>query len=178
MRRVLGALVVLGLSAGPAAAQEIKIPIDIDKLAAKAIDTVNVTVDGALLQLASKFLSADDPDQKAAKALISKLKGIYVRNLVFANPGEYADADLDGLRRQLKSPAWTPMANVRSTSSGENVDVFIRMEKDQIAGLVVIAAQPKNLTIVNIVGTIDLDQLASLGGHFGIPKIEGPKKDE
>ena len=46
------------------------------------------------------------------------------------------------------------------------------MEKNQIAGLVVIAAQLKELTFVNIVGPIDLDQLSSLSGQFGIPKVD------
>ena len=36
----------------------------------------------------------------------------------------------------------------------------------------IIAAQPKELTVVNIVGSIDLDQLSKLGGQFGIPKID------
>jgi hypothetical protein len=50
--------------------------------------------------------------------------------------------------------------------------------KDRIAGLVVIAAEAKELTIVNIVGPIDLDQLSRLGGQFGIPKVDlkGPEK--
>jgi hypothetical protein len=69
------------------------------------------------------------------------------------------------------------MVNVTSRT-GDNVDVFFKMEKDRIAGLVVIAAQPRELTVVNIVGPIDLDQLSSLGGQFGIPKVElkGPQK--
>jgi len=36
----------------------------------------------------------------------------------------------------------------------------------------VIAAQATQLTFVNIVGPIDLDQLAALGGHFGVPELE------
>lgn len=52
------------------------------------------------------------------------------------------------------------------------------MDKGKIAGLVVIAAEPREFTIVNIVGPIDLDQLSSLGGQFGIPKVDlkGPQK--
>lgn len=167
------------LSAGAVQAQDVTIPVNIEKLAAKAVDTVNVTVDGALLQLAGKFLSQDDPEQKAVKGLIGNLKGIYVRSFEFANAGEYADADVEALRRQLKTPTWSPMVNVRSARDGENVDVFLKMEKEKIAGLVVIAAEPKQLTIVNIVGPIDLDQLASLGGQFGIPKVkvEPPRKE-
>jgi hypothetical protein len=70
------------------------------------------------------------------------------------------------------------VVGVRSSRGGEDVDVFLKMEKDRIAGLVVIAAQATQLTFVNIVGPIDLEQLSSLGGQFGIPKleVERPKK--
>ena len=38
-------------------------------------------------------------------------------------------------------------------------------------GLVILAAQPKQLTIVNIVGSIDLAKLAQLQGQFGVPNV-------
>ena len=41
-------------------AQDVKIPERIEQLAAKAKETVNVTLDGPLLQLASQFLSSKD----------------------------------------------------------------------------------------------------------------------
>jgi len=31
------------------------------------------------------------------------------------------------------------------------------------------------LTVVNIVGPVDLDALADLSGHFNIPKLEKPQ---
>ena len=69
---------LLPTAASAARAQDVKIPLNIERLAAKATETVNVTVDGSLLQLAGKFLSSSDPDQKQVKTLISNLKGIYV----------------------------------------------------------------------------------------------------
>ena len=175
---VLFTLILLPAIATAARGQDVKIPANIERLAAKAVETVNVTVDGALLQLAGKFLSSTDPDQKKIKTLIGNLKGIYVRSFEFANEGEYSTADLDSLRSQLRSPEWSKMVTVSSKKGGDNVDVFFKMEKDKIAGLVVIAAEPKELTFVNIVGPIDLDQLSSLGGQFGIPKVDlkGPEK--
>jgi len=41
----------------------------------------------------------------------------------------------------------------------------------------VLAAEDKELTVVNIVGNIDLEKLARLEGHLGIPDLEiGPSK--
>ena len=36
----------------------------------------------------------------------------------------------------------------------------------------VIAAEPRELTVVNIVGTIDPAQLSDLGGRFHIPGLD------
>ena len=142
------------------------------------METVNVTVDGALLQLAGKFLSSTDPDQKQIKTLLGNLKGIYVRSFKFENEGEYSEADVESVRSQLRGQEWARIVNVTSKKGGDNVDVAYKMDKGKIAGLVVIAAEPKEFTIVNIVGPIDLDQLSSLGGQFGIPKVDlkGPQK--
>jgi hypothetical protein len=36
----------------------------------------------------------------------------------------------------------------------------------------VIGTEPKELTFVNIVGTVDLDKLSQLEGNFGVPLLE------
>ena len=166
------------LCANTAAAQDIKMSREIERLAERATQSVNVTLDGTLLQLAGKFLSSSDPEQRIAKSLISNLKAIYVRSFEFANVGEYSSADVESLRAQLKVPVWSRIVGVRSGRSGEDVDVFLKMDKDKMAGVVVIAAEARRLTVVNIDGPIDLEQLALLGGQFGIPKldVEKPRK--
>jgi hypothetical protein len=154
-------------------AQDFKIPLNIDKLAAKAVETVNVTLDSSMLQLAGAFMSEKKgPDEAEAKRLIQGLKGIYVRSFEFAKPGEYTEADVEALRTQLKAPQWSRIVGVRSKADGENADVFVRRENNQIAGLAIIAAEPKELTIVHIDGLIRPEDLSRLGGQFGVPRIE------
>jgi hypothetical protein len=165
------AFMLLPGTASAARAQDVKIPPNIERLAARAVETVNVTVDGALLQLAGKFLSSSDPDQAAVKSLLGNLKGIYVRSFKFENEGEYSDSDVESMRSQLRGQEWSRIVNV-TKKGGDNVDVVYKMDQGKIAGLVVIAAQPREFTIVNIVGPIDLDQLSRLGGQFGIPKVD------
>ena len=167
---VLTLLLVLVLS--PVAhAQDVTIPANIERLASRAADTVNITIDGALLQLAAKFLSSDR-EGEGIKRLIGKIKGIYVRSFSFDRSGEFTDTDLESLRSQMKTPQWSRMASVRSQRHGEDIDVYLKMEKNEIASLAVIASQPRQLTVVNIVGPIDLDELARLSGQFGIPRLD------
>ncbi|MGH9656944.1 MAG: DUF4252 domain-containing protein [Bryobacteraceae bacterium] len=153
--------------------QDVQFP-DWDRLAAKATEKVEVTLDGAMLNLSAGFLSADKPDEARIKKMIGDLKGIFVRSLTFAKEGEYSAADVDKIREQLKPPAWNRIVDVRGKS--DNAGVYLKTDGKQIQGLVVIAAEPKELTIVNIVGIIDPALMKELGGKLGIPNIDLERK--
>jgi hypothetical protein len=157
----------------PAAAQELKLPANLDRLAAKAVEVVDVTLDANMLQMASRFLSVKDAGDAEVKKMVSGLKGVYVKSFTFEKPGEYLESDVESVRSQLRGPGWTRIVGVRSRKDGENAEVFIRSEAGKIAGLAIVAAEPKELTIVHISGSITPEQIGQLSGHFGIPKIKG-----
>lgn len=157
-----------------AADEDIKFPASLDRLAEHATETVDVTLDQSMLQFASKFLSKDDPDQATAKKLVGKLKGIYVRSFEFDKEGQYSKADVDAVRSQLKSSKWSRIVGVKSIK-GENSEVYIEKNGDQFLGIVVIATEPKELTIVYIDGPITPDELSELSGQMGIPEITKDK---
>ena len=153
--------------------QEIKLPASFDKLAAKAEESVNVTLDGGMLRLAARFLSDNDADEARAKKAISGLQSLTVRRFQFAGEGEYNPADLNSVRSQLQSPAWSRIVGAKSKATGEDLDVYFKIDgKGQLAGVFIIAAEPRELTIVNITGTLDPEHLADLGGQFHIPAID------
>jgi hypothetical protein len=171
---LIGLGLLVGLAAPPSHAQDVK--WNYDKLAAKASDTVDVSLSGPLLRLATKFLSDDDKDEAQVKKLVGGLKGIYVKSFEFKNAGDYSPADVESFRAPLHAPDWERIVGVHSTEDGESVEVYIKNEGKGIGGLAIIATEPKELTLVNIVGPIDLDSLSELGGHFGIPEMEKDKK--
>ena len=57
---------------------------------------------------------------------------------------------------------------------GDNVDVYLMTIGDEIAGLAVVSAEPKEFTVVNIVGPINLEKLSQLEGSFGVPFLNLP----
>src|SRR5260370_25408886 len=157
----------------PLAAQEIKIPANLERLASKAEDSGDVTLSGSMLRLAAKFFSDKDADTANIRKLIAGLDGVYVRSFTFAREGEYNMADVDAIRAQVQAPAWSRIVGVTSKRTGEDVDVFFKIGGgDKLVGIVIIAAEPRELTIVNIAGTIDPDQLVDLGGEFHIPRLQ------
>jgi hypothetical protein len=165
------------LSAASMAAQtQLHEMIKFDQLAPKASKTVEVNLDGNMLNFVKNFLSDDKKDEAEAKRIIGKLKGIYVRSLEFDKDGEYSEADIDALRKQFSGPGWSKMVDVREKGKhGDNAGVYIKTDGKEMSGLVVLAFEPREVTIVNIVGVIDPAELRSLGGKAGIPNLDlGP----
>jgi hypothetical protein len=171
MMRIASILLAAGLA--PLWAQDIKLPANLDKLAARAEESVDVTLDGSLLKMAARFLSdKDDEDVAKLKHVISKLEGVYVRSYQFAEEGEYSRADVESVRSQLQAPTWGRIVGVRSRHSGQDVDVFLKLPGNgQLGGAVIIVAEPRQLTFVNVVGTINPEEVADLGGEFHIPRM-------
>ncbi len=149
---------------------------DFDALADKASESVNITLDSTLLGLAARFLDAEDPADAAAREAIAGIKGIYVRSYTFDTDFAYSAADVERVRRQLATPGWKRLVEVRSRRERTAVDIYVSLSAAAGAGtadgLAIIASEPRQFTIVNIVGAIDLDKLHKLQGHFGVPDLE------
>jgi len=141
-------------------------------LADKASESVTVTLDSQLLGLAGRFLNPENPDEAAAKKLVNSLTGIYVRKFTFDVDYAYPKADLDGIRRQLAAPGWSQMMEARSKKDQTNVDVYIHIDGGKAKGLAIIASEPREFAIVNVVGSIDLEELHQLEGKFGVPELQ------
>ena len=164
MKFVLMTLLATGL-----AAQQIDLS-SLDKFAQKTSESVNVNLDGEMLKFASGALSGQDAKERATKGLLSGIKGIHVRTFEFSKPGEFAQSDLDPIRRQLASPNWKRVVEVKDQD--ETVEVFFFVENGERKGMTVLTAGSKELVVVNLVGTMDLASLGALAGQFGIPNIQ------
>ncbi|HUI56449.1 MAG TPA: DUF4252 domain-containing protein [Bryobacteraceae bacterium] len=165
--------IALAAALAPLWAQEIKLPANLEKLAAKAEDTVDITLDGTMLRLAGRFLSDKDGGEATAKKLLAGLQSITVRSFQFARDGEYSMTDVDEVRAQVKAAPWSRIVGVTSKRDGDNVDVYLKDGGNgQLGGILLICAEPRELTIVSIVGNLDPAQLADLGGQFGIPRLD------
>jgi len=170
---LLRGLAVAGCCAALLCAQQFT--FNLDHLAAKASDSVDISLNGPTLQFAAKFLDSKDPDQAKVKQLIAGLEGIYVKSFEFKSKGDWSDADLENIRKQLRTPEWSRIVGVHSAEDGETAEIYVRNQAGKVTGVAILAAEPTELTVVNIVGAVDLDSLATLGGHFGIPELSDQK---
>lgn len=167
MRKFLFVFLLTLLAAMPVAAQ--KINLDFPELAERAEEEVEITLDASMLRMAAKFFSGHDADERAVRDMINGLSGIYVRSYQFDSDWEYDRNLFKRVKSQLGA-TWKPFVNVRSKTK-DNVVIMADMRGDKITGLVIIASEPREFTIVNIDGPIDIERLSSLEGEFGIPHI-------
>jgi hypothetical protein len=164
--------VVSAVSSVSAAGQDPRLRMpDLSQLAARSSNTVDISLDGALLSLASRFLDGEG-EERDVKQLLAAIKGIYVKTFEFDRDGGYSAADVEAVRRQLSGPGWSRLVGVASRRDEEQVDIYMWMDGNKPGGLVILASQPRQLAIVNIVGAIDLEKLRSLEGQFGVPRFD------
>jgi Domain of unknown function (DUF4252) len=154
------------------------LPAPVEKeLAAKAANVTEVTLDKNMLGFAAKFMDNKDKDQAQTSRLIQGLDGIYVRDYEFDKEGEYSMDEIEKLRQAIETPEWTPMVRDRERKGAEMTDVMVKMVNGETKGMFILSAEPKELSIVLILGTIRMDQLGMLKGIGGLSALAGVGAD-
>jgi hypothetical protein len=149
---LLTAMFCLALSL-PARAQGVD--INLDSLSAKAKEKAEVTLEGSLL---TQALQKAPEKVKGAVANVSR---VVVRHYEFATDGQYADSDLEAIRKQVSNSAgWSRVINVKEER--ESTEIYMLNQDGKPAGFLLISAEPKELTVVHIVGSIDLASLQAV----------------
>jgi hypothetical protein len=167
------AWVVIGLLPVLAAAQAGKLVIpDFGDLAKKATNSVDITLDGDMLKSASHFMGSGGGGDSATdvSSVVSGLKSITVRSFTFDKPDMYSQEAVEGVLAQVDVPGWKKIVSVRD--KGERVEIHMRQNSED-GGLLIVAEKSQQLTIVNIAGKINMDQLRELQGHMGVPAMPG-----
>jgi hypothetical protein len=164
---------VLGLATivVPAVAQSgLPMPSPVEKeLAARASNVTEVTLGKNMLGFAAKFMDGKDKDEEATKHLIEGLDGIYVREYEFDKEGQYTAVDVEKLRSYFEAGGeWSSIVRERDKKSGESTDVMMKMVNGQPHGLFVLDAEPKELSIVLILGPVKMEDLSKLSGIGGL----------
>lgn len=186
MRRTSGSLskliaaVFLTLAASAAASAQDRGRIrleSLDPLGPKAVEAVNVEIDSLLINLAGSVLDDDDQEEKDVKALVKGLRGLYVRSYEFKAAGQYAESDLSQIRSQLSGRGWSRVMSLKNRGDDfDDAEVYAAREGDRIEGLVILAVDPKEVTVINVVGSVDLDKLQRLAAGIRLPRVRVERK--
>ena len=141
---------IFGLTLLPVGAQTLD--INLDALSAKAKQKAEVTLEGPLLAQALQMA----PEK--LKGSVANLTRVLVRHYEFDQAGQYSDTDLDPVRKQISSSAgWSRVLSTKEEH--ESVEIYMLNQAGKPGGFLLIVAEQKELTVVHIVGSIDLASL-------------------
>jgi hypothetical protein len=167
MKNPIAALALILAAAVPTLAQQpspLPLPPALEKeLSSRASDVTEVTLGKNMLGFASKYMTGKDGDDATTRQLIQNLDGIYVRNYEFDKDNQYSMEQLEQLRKSFETPEWNPIVRQRERS-GESTEVLVKMVNGESRGLFILSAEPRELSIVLILGPIRMQDLSKLRG--------------
>jgi hypothetical protein len=174
------AAALAGLGSGTALAQTTQLPAPspIEKeLAARASDVTEVTLGKNMLDFAAKIMNGKNDGDAETRKLIEGLEGIYVREYEFDKEGQFSPDEVDQLRKYFETTEWSSIVKERARKTGESTDVMVKLINGESHGLFILDVEPKELTIVLILGPIHPEDLGKLKGMTGLSVLGDVARD-
>jgi hypothetical protein len=174
------AVVLAGLGSRATMAQtaQLPAPAPIEKeLAARASNVTEVTLGKNMLDFAAKIMNGKDDDDAEARKLIEGLEGIYVREYDFDKEGEFSADEVEQLRKYFETSEWSSIVKERARKTGESTDVMVKLVNGESHGMFILDVEPKELTIVLILGPIHMEDLGKLKGLSGLGALGDVARD-
>jgi hypothetical protein len=170
IRTIIATLLVVFSASAPALAQNPKLDLArFERLGADPASSVKIDIDERMIRMVVGLLDKDDPE---VRDILTGMKGVHVRHYEFDAPGQYPVSEVNAIRAELQQGGWVRIVEAKSRKDGDTADVFTAMEGDRMTGLAIVVSNPKEVTVVNIIGVIDPAKLRHLGGKMGIPTID------
>src|SRR6202140_4027073 len=152
------------------AQQHDRIPQAIDALRQNASSKTEFTLDHSMLVFASKL----DPDNEDLRRVIAGVSGVSVHRYHFPDAWTYDPEVLNSVKEEYHAAGWKQLMNNHEKDGGPGVsDLWIRWENNAISNVAILVARSNEVNFFVVSGSISPLDLSHLGGHFGIPKIEG-----
>ena len=95
---------------------------------------------------------------------------VEVRTFGFDKDNMYSMADMETLRQKVKASDFVPFLSHKE--KGGFTEILMRKGPNGLRGFVLLTAEAREITVINIIGDLDLNTLSKLGGKFGIPEIQ------
>jgi hypothetical protein len=145
-------------------------PDAIAYLRQNASSKTEFNLDHSMVVLASKM----DQDDTDFRRVIAGVDGVSVHHFRFPGDGMYDPRILADVRQQYRVAGWQHISasHARNGGPGET-DLWVRLDNTTIRNVAVLFAGPNQVNFVSVSCAISPIDLAHLGGHFGIPQIQG-----
>jgi hypothetical protein len=146
------------------------VPQGVKALAQSASSKTDLTLDHSMLVLAAKL----DSNNEDLRRVIAGVRGVSVHNYRFHGPWMYEPAELDEVKQEYQQAGWKQLVNKHDKSGDPGAtEVWICFENNAVSHVAVLVARANEVNFIVVSGSMSPLDLVHLGGHFGIPKIEG-----
>jgi len=165
-RLIMVAALCFGLtSCAVARDPQLELP-DFTHLRGKATESIDLSFGSFSLFIARRFVGDDDPQGAAVKDLLQGVRKVHLRHYEFADDFVYAKSDLDRVRAELTARGCKTLAHVRDNRNSEDVDICAVLDAEEITGFAIVVSEPREFTIINVVGKLELQKVAALRAAF------------
>jgi hypothetical protein len=144
-----------------------RIPQGLEALRLSASSKTEFTLDHSMLVLASKL----DPENEDLRRVIAGVNAVSVHSYHYPRPWIYDTAALASVKEEYGAAGWKHVMN--SHEKEEGTDIWLRWENNAISNVAILVAKSNEVDYIVVSGSVSPLDLSHLGGHFGIPKIEG-----
>lgn len=153
------------------ALQGAKVNMDLPQLEESADEVVEVNLEGETLEQGSKLLAIRQGVSNSVKGLLSGLKGIYRRTYRFGLGKSYETSTVSEFEQKMAGGGWSSVIKAEDKKKNESVAIYsYRKAEDGEAGVTVVSRDSSEVTVVNIVGDVDIEALV----EFGMQMSNGP----
>jgi hypothetical protein len=146
------------------------IPQSIGTLQQSASSKTKFTFDHSMQVLASKL----EPDDEDLRRVIAGVSGISVHRYHFPGSWQYDQGALISVIEEYRSAGWKQLIDSHEKGGGPGAtDLWVRIKNNAISNVAILLASSNEVNFIVASGSISPLDFSHLGGHFGIPKIEG-----
>jgi hypothetical protein len=146
------------------------VPRGVEALRQSASSKTEFTLDHSMLVFASKMY----PDNEDLQRVIAGVNGVSVHSYHFPRTWAYDPETLSSVKDEYQAAGWKQLMNKHDKDAGSGTtDVWVRLENNAVSNVALLLTKSNEVDFVVVSGSISPLDLSHLGGHFGIPKIEG-----
>jgi Domain of unknown function (DUF4252) len=136
-----------------------------EKFAQGASDVTEINLDPKMMGMVG--------DKKGGSDLARKMNFMVIHTYTYDKPGMYRMEDVEAYRKKLEDGTWSCSVHVRDKSG--TTDICSRTAADhESCEMVILTAEPKELTFIHMSGNMSLDDLGKMGGAKGALKNRTP----
>jgi hypothetical protein len=130
-----------------------------EKFSAGASDVTEVNLD-------PKMMGMIPGGAGEASGLARKMKFMVIHTYEYPKEGMYKPEDVEAYRKKLQDGTWNCYIHVKDKDG--TTDICSRMSPDhEGTEMVIMAAEPKELTFIHMSGNMSLEDLKKMGGGMG-----------